>query len=85
MDEYNKMASMTNKYIFSGHESFPCKSLWLKKGYDFVVKGRDFNRPEAVVHLGVGKNMVASIHFWLKAFGKTCFGIGRTYQQHSFW
>ena len=59
------------KYTFSGHESFPCKSLWLKKGYDFVVKGNDFNSPEAVIGLGVGKNMVASIRFWLKAFGVT--------------
>ena len=59
------------KYTFSGHESFPCKSLWLKKGYDFVVVGNDFNSPEAVISLGVGKNMVASIRFWLKAFGIT--------------
>lgn len=59
---------MITKYTFSGHESFPCKSLWLKKGYDFVVKGKDFNKPEAVIDLGVGKNMVASIRFWLKAF-----------------
>ena len=59
------------KYTFSGHESFPCKSLWLKKGYDFVVSGNDFNSPEAVIGLGVGKNMVASIRFWLKAFGIT--------------
>ena len=57
------------KYTFSGHESFPCKSLWLKKGYDYVVDGNDFNSPEAVIGLGVGKNMVASIRFWLKAFG----------------
>ena len=27
-----------SKYSFSGHESFPCKTLWLKKGYDFVVQ-----------------------------------------------
>lgn len=59
------------KYTFSGHESFPCKTLWLKKGYDFVVAGNDFNSPGAVVELGVGKNMVASIRFWLKAFGIT--------------
>ncbi len=59
------------KYTFSGHESFPCKSLWLKKGYDFVVAGNDFNSPKAVIGLGVGKNMVASIRFWLKAFGIT--------------
>lgn len=62
----------TNKrYSFSGHESFPCKSLWLKKGYDFVVSGNDFNSPEAVIGLGVGKNMVSSIRFWLRVFGIT--------------
>lgn len=60
---------MIQKYTFSGHESFPCKTLWLKKGYDFVVQGKDFNKPEAVIHLGVGKNMVASIRFWLRGFG----------------
>lgn len=57
------------KYVFSGHESFPCKTLWLKKGYDFVVHDKDFNNPEAVIDLGVGKNMVASIRYWLKVFG----------------
>lgn len=62
---------MKNKYTFSGHESFPCKSLWLKKGYDFVVGGNDFNSLDAVITLGVGKNMVASIRFWLRAFGVT--------------
>ena len=59
------------KYTFSGHESFPCKSLWLKKGYDFVVSGNDFNSPSAVMDLGVGKNMVASIRYWLRVFGIT--------------
>lgn len=57
------------KYTFSGHESFQCKSLWLKKGYDYVVDDRSFNDDYAVVALGVGKNMVSSIRFWLKAFG----------------
>lgn len=59
------------KFTFSGHESFPCKSLWLKKGYDFSAAGNDFNNPEAVIGLGVGKNMVSSIRFWLKVFGIT--------------
>ncbi len=63
--------SKVKKYTFSGHESFPCKTLWLKKGYDFVVAGNDFNSPEAVIGLGVGKNMVASIRFWLRVFGVT--------------
>jgi len=57
------------RYTFSGHESFYCKSLWLKKGYDFVVAGNNFNAEDAVVHLGVGKNMVAAIRYWLRAFG----------------
>ncbi len=60
---------MTSRYTFSGHESFPCKTLWLKKGYDFVVQGKIFNNPDAVIDLGVGKNMVASIRYWLKVFG----------------
>ena len=54
------------KLQFSGHESFICKNLWLKKGYDF--KG-NFNDESAVIELGVGKNMVTSIGYWLKAFG----------------
>jgi len=57
------------KYTFSGHESFQCRNLWLKKGYDFVKKGSSFNDEDAVVTLGVGKNMVSSIRFWMKAFG----------------
>lgn len=57
------------KFTFSGHESFPCKSLWLKKGYDFYASQKDFNSPDAVVELGVGKNMVAAIRYWYKAFG----------------
>lgn len=59
---------MASKYVFSGHESFPCKTLWLKKGYDFVVQNKSFNSPDAVIDLGVGKNMVASIRFWLRVF-----------------
>lgn len=56
------------KYIFSGHDSFHCRHLWLKKGFDFVQEGRSFNDKDAVIRLGVGKNMVSAIRFWLKAF-----------------
>jgi len=56
------------KYTFSGHDSFHCRQLWLKKGYDFAKEGKNFNDEDAVVLLGVGKNMVSSIRFWLKAF-----------------
>ncbi|MDD2798764.1 MAG: DUF4007 family protein [Bacteroidales bacterium] len=62
---------MDNKirYSFSGHESFYCKSLWLKKGYDFISENKDFNAPNAVVELGIGKNMVSSLRYWMRAFG----------------
>ena len=56
------------KYTFSGHETFQCRDLWLKKGYDFVKSKSSFKDEDAVVKLGVGKNMVASIRYWLKAF-----------------
>ena len=65
----NKNIIKDKKFTFSGHESFSCKTLWLRKGYDFLVEKKDFNSPKAVIDLGVGKNMVASIRFWLKAFG----------------
>lgn len=56
------------KFTFSGHDSFQCRQLWLKKGYDYILQGKKFNDDDAVVQLGVGKNMVSSIRFWLKAF-----------------
>lgn len=60
-----------SRYSFSGHESFQCKSLWLKKGYDYLIDGNSFTDVDAVAKLGVGKNMVSAIRFWLRAFGLT--------------
>lgn len=54
---------------FSGHDSFNCRALWLKKGYDFISKNREFASPDAVVDLGIGKNMVNATYFWMKSFG----------------
>jgi hypothetical protein len=59
------------KLQFSGHDSFICKQFWLKKGYDFIQANGNFNEETSVVRLGVGKNMVTSISYWLKAFGIT--------------
>lgn len=41
------------KLSFSGHESFQCRSLWLKKGYDFANAGYSFNDESAVVEFDV--------------------------------
>jgi hypothetical protein len=57
-----------NKMTFAGHESFQCRNLWLKKGFDYIKSNKSFNDEDAVVALGVGKNMVNSIRFWMKAF-----------------
>jgi hypothetical protein len=53
---------------FSGHDSFLCKQFWLKKGYDFTHEDNSFNEEKAVVKLGVGKNMVSAVQYWLKSF-----------------
>jgi Protein of unknown function (DUF4007) len=55
-------------YKFSGHETFQCRHFWLKKGYDFISLKKDFKSNEALIDLGVGKNMVTSMSYWLKAF-----------------
>lgn len=59
---------MLKKPVFSGHETFQCRHLWLKKGYDFVKSNHAFHADDAVVYLGVGKNMVNSIRYWMRAF-----------------
>lgn len=60
---------LSNKLTFSGHETFHCRHLWLKKGYEFIKAKNKFSDEDAVVKLGVGKNMVAAIYYWMKAFG----------------
>lgn len=57
-----------SEYKFSGHETFQCRHFWLKKGYDFVKSGGVFKSNDALVRLGVGKNMITSISHWMKAF-----------------
>jgi hypothetical protein len=50
---------------FSGHETFVFRYAWLKKGVDaFAADPEIFRKESAIVTLGVGKNMVASIRHW---------------------
>lgn len=64
---------MISKLSFSGHETFYCRHFWLKKGYDYVAANQSFNDDSALVYLGVGKNMVSSIRYWMRAFGLIMF------------
>ena len=58
---------------FSGHETFPFRYTWLKKGVDAVDEDRGaptiFSDDSATITLGVGKNMVRSIHHWCQVAG----------------
>lgn len=50
---------------FSGHQSFSFRNSWLTKGIYYLDKYPDlFKRDDAMVILGVGKNMVNSIRHW---------------------
>ena len=58
------------QHSFSGHESFPFRYPWLKKGFDAVcADGNVFQRDDAVTTLGVGKNMVRAIRHWCLTAG----------------
>jgi hypothetical protein len=57
-------------HSFSGHETFPFRYPWLKKGFDAaLVDGEVFLRDDAITTLGVGKNMVRSIRHWCLTAG----------------
>jgi hypothetical protein len=59
------------KYRFSGHESFTCRYTWLPKAFRTIGDDPDVfsNEEDAMVKLGVGKNMVRSIRFWMQVSG----------------
>ena len=57
------------KYKYSGHGTFPCRYTWLPKA---VIALKDkpslfSDVDEAMVELGVGKQMVRAIRFWVEA------------------
>lgn len=55
---------------FSGHETFPFRYGWLKKGIDAVTQDPTiFSSEQAMTEMGVGKNMVRSIRHWCLAAG----------------
>jgi hypothetical protein len=57
-------------FSFSGHETFPFRYAWVKKGVDAATDdGAVFLRDDAMTALDVGKNMVRSIRHWCLATG----------------
>src|SRR5260370_37266472 len=58
-------------FKFSGHETFPCRYAWLPKSYGAIAADPEAfaQEEDAMIALGVGKNMVRSIRFWTQAAG----------------
>lgn len=53
---------------FGRHETFSLRYSWLPKGYQALQKNNSiFTAEDATLILGVGKNMVSSIRYWLRA------------------
>jgi hypothetical protein len=66
----NTLIEKKQPFAFGGHEKFVFRQSWLKKGYDLVcTEPTIFNQDDALVRLGVGKNMVRSIRYWCLALG----------------
>ena len=60
----------TPRISFSGHETFPLRFNWLKKGVDSASNDPEiFNADRAIAQFGVGKNMVRAIRHWGLACG----------------
>lgn len=56
------------KASFGRHETFSLRYSWLTKGFQSFRNNADiFLSEEATFELGVGKNMVNAIKFWLRA------------------
>lgn len=57
-----------HKAAFGRHETFPLRYSWLTKGFQALVEDpKAFESEDATVRLGVGKNMVNAIRYWLQA------------------
>lgn len=56
---------------FSGHESFACRYAWLPKAYAALKSDPALfaNEEVAMLELGIGKNMVKSLRFWVDVMG----------------
>lgn len=64
------MVTAISRGSFSGHQTFTFRYPWLKKGVDGLRANADiFSSEDAIVELGVGKNMVDSIRHWCLATG----------------
>lgn len=62
--------ALPTKPRFSGHETFACRFSWLPKAVRLIERDPAALADDqmAILSLGLGKNMVKSLRFWLDAF-----------------
>lgn len=62
------MAFSSEHVAFGRHETFPLRFSWLPKGIHALERDpKAFESEESTVKLGVGRNMVNAIRYWLRA------------------
>ena len=64
------MSSLAVRPRFSGHETFACRFAWLPKAVRLIKRSPAAlsNDEKSILELGLGKNMVKALRFWLEAF-----------------
>ena len=63
------MRFKSDKVAFGRHETFHLRFAWLSKGFAAFQKNSELfeDLDAATVTLGVGKNMVQAIRYWMRA------------------
>ncbi len=76
----------TPAFRFSGHETFPCRYAWLPKAFNAITKNPALlaDDEEAMVELGLGKNMVRAVRFWVQVSGVATLAKKADYQVTEF-
>ena len=64
------MNSVAVRPRFSGHETFACRFAWLPKAVRLIERypAALSNDEASILELGLGKNMVKALRFWLEVF-----------------
>jgi hypothetical protein len=73
MTDTRKHNPLNAKYRIAGHEGFSCRFAWLPKVVRILPGSPKLfssaSEDDAIVALGMGKNMVRSLRFWAQAMG----------------
>lgn len=64
------MTAVAIRPRFSGHETFACRFAWVPKAVKLIARDPAalFDDERSMLELGLGKNMVRALRFWLESF-----------------